>query len=623
MLDALGATQDTPLSAACGEDWAAVAIPPPGSEITCGAEVYTYGRDILVWAGEIFPPDSIVSEGSSQKNGCATSELLLEALSRRGIDALATFDGAFCGAWYDHDRRRWTVFNDRMGLLPVFYFAKGDRLVVAPKAWLTWLGSGAPLAINEAGVTDLLRTQNMTEENTLISNVHWLTGGHALQWNGWSVCRTKYWDYSFPSTSIVSEQEQIDRYHDLLEMSIRRQTVTKAPLRLGISGGMDSRTYLAVCRAIGRLPACFTAGWSFGEDVRFGRKLAKVARAAYEWVSLDPYLLPENLIPTMLDTDGLHNVGHLPPAAAVRAYLRNHHGCVLLEGYYHGVLGGAYVPDSTAVAATIPHESPWARVRLHSSGPMELINSLLHPELAEASCRRWCAYIDNTYRSAPVADPRKRAEYTILSGRSGRMDVLGTALLREHAVVRTPACDRWMLDWYTTTDPNIWRGKQQFLKLFRRRFPDLARVQRTSSSCLPIAENRWLREYCWQSEKILRWWLGRHYPWTKRWGIGGAAIRACLFDLWRRCGVLDILAESDARIYNWVRRHSFQSLWDRATADPLQATPLLGLATIELMTRWLEELSRRRTEEIVAPISFTYMAVPTALTTDNIAIINH
>ncbi len=616
MLDAWGVKEDAPLSAACGEGWAAVAVPPPGSEITCGAEVYTDGRDILIWAGEVFPPDPILTDCPIGMNRRGTGEWLLNALNRRGIDALADLNGAFCGAWYDHQRRHWTVFNDRMGLLPVFYHAEGDRLVVAPKAWLTWLGGGEPLAISEAGVTDLLRTQNMTEENTLIRNVHWMKGAHALLWNGRHLRKTNYWDYSFPATRITNEREQLERYYDLLEMSLRRQTTANAPLRLGISGGMDSRTYLALCRTMGRLPACFTAGWSFGEDVRFGRKLAEVAQAAYEWVSLDPHLLPENLMPTILDTDGLHNVGHMPPGAAVRAYLRDHHGCVLLEGYFHGVLGGAYVPDSADAALAVPHESSWARARLHSGGAIDSINDLLHPDLAKESCRRWGAYVDDKYRSAPADDPRKRAEYTILSGRSGRIDVLGTAFLREHAVVRTPACDHWMLDWYTTTDPNIWHGKKQFLKLFRQRFPDLARIQRTGSSCLPISENRLLREYYWQTEKIRRWWLGQRYPWTRQWGIGGAAIRACVFDLWRRCGTLDILAEPDARIYNWVQRQSFQAFWDRATADPLQATPLLGLATIEIMTRWLEDLSRRTTDEFGTSIAFINVTLPTTITAD-------
>lgn len=616
MLEAWGAKEDTPLSAACGEGWAVAAVPPPGREITCGAEVYTDGRDILVWAGEVFPPDRILPDGRIGIHHKGTGKLLFDMLSRRGIEGLAGLNGAFCGAWYDHSKRRWMVFNDRMGLLPVFYYAEDNRFVAAPKAWLTWLGSREPLTINASGVIDLLRTQNMTEENTLIRNVHWLKGSHALLWDGGHLRKTIYWDYSFAATDIVSEQEQIDRYYDLLEMSMRRQTITKAPLRLGISGGMDSRTYLAICRFIGRLPACFTAGWSFGEDVRFGRKLAEVTGAEYEWVNLDPYLLPENLIPAILDTDGLHNVAHLPPATAVRAYLGNHPGCVFLEGFYHGILGGVYVPDSVDASRTVPHESSWARTRLHSGGAVDVINHLLHPELSKDSFQRWNAYIDDKYRSAPAADPRKRAEYVILSGRSGRIDVLGTSILREHAVVRTPACDRWMLDWYATTDPNTWHGKQPFLKLFRQRFPDLARIPRTNSHCLPISENRWLREYYWQSEKIRRWWLGRRHPWTRQWGIGGAAIRAWVFDLWRRSGALDILTEPDTRIYNWVQRPSFQALWERATADPLQATPLMGLATIEFMIRWLENLSQRATDEISTSIAFANVTLPMTKTAD-------
>jgi hypothetical protein len=134
------------------------------------------------------------------------------------------------------------------------------------------------------------------------------------------------------------------------------------------------------------------------------------------------------------------------------------------------------------------------------------------------------------------------------------------------------------------------RGKRIFMQVIRRHFPRLARMPRTASSGLPIAEDRWLRQYWWQREKLHRWWISWRHPWARNWGTGGRAIRAWTFDTWRRRGGLDVLISPDARVLNWVEREALLELWDRATREPLQAGPLLNLATIEIMVRSLERL---------------------------------
>ena len=624
MLCALGAVdvkeqaRGQDLVTGSGRGWAAAAIAPPAVEPTCGADIYTDGRDVLVWAGEVFLPPAWrggIQARNPQEN---TSAALLRRLQTLGVEALADVDGAFCGAWYDRSRDRWVVFNDKLGLVPVFFWAQDDRLTVSPKAWLTWQATGETLEVSRLGVADLLRTENMVADHTLIKGIHWLEAGHALEWGANPLHCRSYWDFHYRPPAADDENEAIDRCLAVLVETVQRHTACESPLMLGISGGLDSRMFLAVCERIGRIPACFTAGWSFADDVRYGRRLARLARAAYEWVPLDEYSMGDRLVEAIIETDGLHSVAHLAPATAITAYLQSHTGSVLLEGYLQGVLGGAYVPEDEDVAPQQPaHRSPWARERLHAGGDFDLIDGLLQPELAMESCRRWKARIDDTYRRAPADDPLEKAEYTIASGRSGRIDVPGTALLRRDVLVRNPACDRLMLDWHAGTPARMRRGKRLFMELIRRRFPRFARVQRTGYSGLPITENRWLRQYHWQREKVYRWWLARRFPRVRQWGTGGRAMRAWTFDTWRRTGGLDLLTDPDARVLNWVERERLLNLWDQAPGDPAQVGPLLSLATIEIMVRRLEALPRSANDvqmDLVRFGSFDGPAAPGALT---------
>jgi len=604
MLRALGVTQRAGgpdghmVAAGTGEGWAVAAIPPPASEPTCGACIYTDGQDILIWAGEMFLPETWRAGVETPTPQEAIGAAVLRRLQALGVEVLAEVDGAFCGAWYDRSHGRWAIFNDKLGLIPVFYAGQEDRLVVAPKAWLAWQATGEPLNVSELGVVDLLRCENMVDEHTLIKGVRWLRAGHVLIRSEQGLRSCRYSDFHYRGKSGSTQDELIDGYVDALQRTMQRHAVAEAPLRLGISGGLDSRVFLGMCQRIGHTPACFTAGWAFGDDVRFGRRLARAARAPHEWVPLKEHSLPDRLVDAIVETDGLHGAGHLAPATAMRAHLRELAGSVLLEGYMQGVLGGAYVPADEQIASAAPaHQSAWARRRLHAGGDAELINGLLLPELAMESFRRWQQRVDDGYRRAPTRDPLERAEYTIASGRSGRIDVLGTALLRRDVLVRNPACDRIMLDWHATAPVRLRRGKRIYVEVVRRCFPRLARVQRTASSGLPIAESRWLREYFWQREKLHRWWAGLRYPWTRTWGTGGHAIRAWTLETWRSGGGLDVLTEPNARVLNWVERRPLLALWDQATRDPPvagplldRASPLLNLATIETMVRWLERL---------------------------------
>lgn len=595
-LDALGAlpladgeVPKAQVAACAGVDWAAAAVAMRASQPTAGACAFTDRSDVLVWAGEMLLPADWTSDRTNPRE--AIADAVLRQLQSDGLQTIERIDGAFCGAWYQKSRRQWSVFNDKLGLIPVYYATRADRLVVGPTARAVWQATGEPLTVSDAGFCDLLRCENMVDEHTLIHGVNWLKAGHVLRWSPGHCGTQRYWDFSYSNAETRDRDEAIEQYASIVQTTVQRYAECEGPLLLGISGGLDSRMLLGMCAEIGRLPSCFTAGWSFSDDVRYGRSLARAAGASHEWVPLDENNLSDRLVQAIIATDGLHNVAHMAPATAMKAYLGGRTGSVLLEGYVQGVLGGAYVPcDEDVSAECAPHQSRWARYRLHAGGDPAVINGLLLPTLADESHRRWRERIDTTWRLAPTDDPLGKAEYVVAASRSGRIDVLGTALLRDDAWVRCPACDGAMLAWHAQTPPDMRRGKTLFAEVIRRRFPKLARVQRTACSGLPISENRWLREYCWQKEKIHRWWTGLRYPWTRRWGTGGYAGRAWTFESWRRAGRLDVLTAPNARVLNWVRREKLVELWEHASRDPLECGPVMALATAEIMIRHLERI---------------------------------
>ncbi len=610
-LGVLGASSPV-ATAGRGSDWAAAVIAPPGSGHAVaggGAGVCTRGGSILLWTGDVVLP----AEWFFDPTGVCPPDpgaVLLDRLMKGGAEVLAALDGPFCGAWYDAPAARWVVFNDRFGLLPVFYAVRGERLVVAPTAALAWQLSGLELTFDENGITDVLRAMNVTQDRTLIRGVHWLIGGHTLirerLTKEKSRCRvSRYWEFRQQVETDADPDDAADAYVEAFERVVAEQAAEIDPLLVGISGGMDSRMILAVCHKLGLIPDCFTCGFPFSEDVRYGRRLAQVAGAPHAFVPMHADLVLERLTPTIIETDGLHGALHLVNSLPLPGYLAEREGDVMLEGHLHGILGGGCVPaDDDLPVDRPPHECAWARKHAHAGGSIEQINGLLRADLAHASLARWQSRIDDAYAHTCGEDPLQRAEQAMVNGRHGRNDVLGPGLLRHHVRVRSPATSRRLLDWYAATPPAWRRGKQFYVRILRERFPAFARVQRSDSSGLPVAADRWLREYHWQREKLHRLWSWTRHREVRRFRSTGHLMAAWLFDTWARRGDLGLILDSNARVRPYVERDVLLNLWPRAWRDPQATRPLLTLGTLEIMLRELE--SRPRMESLTVPSNIRY-----------------
>ena len=579
------------VAAACGKDWAVVVVGPPATEPTCGAAVVSIGKDVLALAGEVFLPSGW-GRASDHSHLRAAACVVLQQLHARGVAALAEVDGAFCGAWFDATTDRWTLFNDRWGLVPLFWWSAGPRIIAAPRAGLVLAGSGVHCAVNPDGLADLVRTQNMLDDHTLYAGVRWLEPACGLEHRSNGPRLRVYWHF---------EQQPIERSSAAVVETLaaaERETLLRlsdcdGELMLGISGGLDSRLFLALCDELKRPPVCYTAGRGSSEDVRFGRMLARAAGTEHRALPLDESCL-DWLGELVEATDGLHSAGHLLFSTPIVPHLAGTRGAVVLEGYLHGVLGGSDVPfDEDAGSGLPPHSHRWAREFLHSGGDVPEINGLLVPELAGESIDRWSARIDGAWAHAGTDSPLDRAEHVIINGRSGRNDVLAPAMLGREALVRQPACHSAMLAWYASTPAAIRRARRPYIDLLVTEFPRFARVPRADGcGALPLAGGMLWRNWCWQRDKLARWVQGRRDDVVARFGRGSMALRCWAADRLAASGALAVLGEPAARIRDYVRPEALARLI-AVPRQPSAAVTLMGLLTAEWALRAGEHATKR------------------------------
>jgi hypothetical protein len=102
--------------------------------------------------------------------------------------------------------------------------------------------------------------------------------------------------------------------------------------------------------------------------------------------------------------------------------------------------------------------------------------------------------------------------------------------------------------------------------------------------------------------------------------MDGQAVRAWTFHHWRNTGRMDVLLERDARLLHWLRPEAIRRVWDRALDDPLETSPVLLLATLEIALRSLDDLKRPLPVPADQFVRFRRIESGTLPTADNTAL---
>lgn len=135
------------------------------------------------------------------------------------------------------------VGADLLGLFPVYYYARGEVLLIGSSPELFRYHPQFRLEFNPAGLVGMLLLMHMFDGQTLLREVRRLGAGHLLVWQpGQSVreekqyeipLSTRYYDLSF--------RAHVDILEQALDETVRRHAPAGRRYGLLLSGGLDSR----------------------------------------------------------------------------------------------------------------------------------------------------------------------------------------------------------------------------------------------------------------------------------------------------------------------------------------------------------------------------------------------
>lgn len=245
------------------------------------------GRYLLVYNGEIYNyrqlRNILQKKGYSFYSG-TDAEVVVNAWSCWGTQALTRFNGMFAFAVWDKQKERLWLARDRYGIKPLYYWDSGKELVFASEIKAILQHPSYRRRVDFEALNEYFTFQNVFTDRTLFGDIRMMPPGMVAEYHRreGAVSWHRYWDFSFKEQDLyASEDEYIEELNRLFQQAVHRQLDSDVEIGAYLSGGMDSGAITSM--AAGQFPnlKTFTAGFDLSSASGLEMGFDERAKAEY------------------------------------------------------------------------------------------------------------------------------------------------------------------------------------------------------------------------------------------------------------------------------------------------------------------------------------------------------
>ena len=211
--------------------------------------------------------EELRAQGHSFQSSTDT-EVIVEGLSRYGIDFLERLNGMFAiGAWSVEEKALY-LSRDRFGVKPLYYYFDGVTLIFSSEVKAFMQHPKFKVQLDFDSLNEYFTFQNMFRNRTLFKDVVLLPQANTVRMDvhSTSVKHKSWWDYDFSKVDEnMSFQESVLETERLMKQSVERQMISDVPVGSYLSGGMDSGSITAIASSHVPRLSTFTCGFDMSE----------------------------------------------------------------------------------------------------------------------------------------------------------------------------------------------------------------------------------------------------------------------------------------------------------------------------------------------------------------------
>lgn len=231
------------------------------------------GRFVITYNGEVYNFERLREELGGKFRGGSDTEVVLEAISRWGLDAaVSRFVGMFAFALFDRERDELSLVRDRLGIKPLYYGEVAGDVVFASELRPITRVPGFDAEIDRDAVAALLRYNCIPGAQCVYRGVRKVLPGEIVTFREPSSTpeHRTYWDAARIRDSLLhtftgTPSEAVDLLEETLLTAVSDRMVADVPLGAFLSGGIDSSLVVALMQRRSSSPVrTFSIG--FGDD---------------------------------------------------------------------------------------------------------------------------------------------------------------------------------------------------------------------------------------------------------------------------------------------------------------------------------------------------------------------
>jgi len=247
------------------------------------------GRRHLVFNGEILNYRDLRKDLSYPFRTDGDTEVLLAIFDKYGPMGVERLRGQFAYALYDSDTGDLHLFRDRLGILPLYYYADAKVFAFASEIKALYPLIDSP-AVDEDSLHDYLAHRSVPSPHTLIKGVRKLPqGNHLVLHADGRFSIAPYWQLSVRSPrNSVTPDEAVSSVEEALKASVHEALVADVPVGVYLSGGVDSSLLTAMTRREYPDQILHSFGASFSDErydeSRWARQVSALAGTTHHEV---------------------------------------------------------------------------------------------------------------------------------------------------------------------------------------------------------------------------------------------------------------------------------------------------------------------------------------------------
>ena len=204
----------------------------------------------VVFNGEIFNFPELKKDLKLKGHTFSTktdTEILVHLYEEMGTDMLGKLNGQFAFALWDVKKEMLLMGRDRVGIRPLFYNIKNNRLLFGSEIKAIFADKTVPRNIDTETLSDIFTCWSAFGTHTAFENVFQIPPGHFAIFSSEGLKIKKYWQLSFDN-EISHKSQSIDDWADdlnsLLNDAAKIRLRADVPVGCYLSGGIDS-TYIS------------------------------------------------------------------------------------------------------------------------------------------------------------------------------------------------------------------------------------------------------------------------------------------------------------------------------------------------------------------------------------------